>query len=68
MIRFQPLLACSHAAIFIGLSEPFSTLLVASFLDRICFAFFFHKSEFSDFGLVRQAFLMLVRPRVEQLP
>jgi hypothetical protein len=43
MIRFQSLLACSRAAIFIGLSESFSTLLIASFLHWISFAFFFHK-------------------------
>ena len=45
MIRLQSLLACSQAAIFIGLSESFSTLLIASFLDWIsfAFAFFFHK-------------------------
>jgi hypothetical protein len=45
MIRFQSLLACSHAGIFIGLSESFSTLLIASFLRWISFAFFFHKSK-----------------------
>jgi hypothetical protein len=45
MIRFQPLLACSHAAIFIGLSESFSTLLIASFLCWISFAFFFHNIQ-----------------------
>jgi hypothetical protein len=44
MIRFQSLLACSQAAIFIGSSESFSTLLVASFLDWIRFTFFFHKT------------------------
>ncbi len=45
MIRFQSLLACSQAAICIGLSESFSTLLIASFLNWIWnrFTFFFHK-------------------------
>ena len=42
-IRFRSLLACSDAAIFIGLSESFSTLLIASLLVWIfCFVFFFH--------------------------
>ena len=31
-ILFRSLVACSHAAIFIGLSESFSTLLIASLL------------------------------------
>jgi hypothetical protein len=39
-IRF---LACSDAAIFIFLSESFSSLLIASLLVWIfCFTFFFH--------------------------
>ncbi len=42
-ILFRSLVACSHAAIFIGLSESFSTLLIASLLAWIfCFVFFFH--------------------------
>jgi hypothetical protein len=44
-IRFQSLLACSQATIFIGLSESFSALLIASFLDWICFTFLFHKAQ-----------------------
>ncbi len=56
MIAFQSLLACSQPAIFIGLSESFSTLLIANFLD-ISFAFFFHRLEFNYSGLVRQAAL-----------
>jgi hypothetical protein len=43
MIRFRCLLVSSQPAIFIGLSESFSTLLIASFLDWVSFAFFFHK-------------------------
>jgi hypothetical protein len=46
MIRFQSLLACSHAAIFIDLSESLSTLLITSFLVWICFTFLFHKLSF----------------------
>jgi hypothetical protein len=44
-IRFRSLLACSQGIIFIGLSESFSTLLIASFLDWISFTFFFHKLQ-----------------------
>ena len=46
MIRFQSL-ACSQAAIFIDLSESFSTLLIASFLDWISLAFLFHKLQYN---------------------
>jgi hypothetical protein len=41
-IRFRSLLA-SRAVIFIGTLESFSTFPIASFLDWISFAFFFHK-------------------------
>ena len=43
LTRFQALLACSQAAIFIDLSKSLSTLLIASFLAWIYFTFFFHK-------------------------
>jgi hypothetical protein len=43
MILFRSLVACSHAAIFVGIPESFPTLLIASLLVWIfCFVFFFH--------------------------
>ena len=53
MIRFQSL-ACSQAAIFIDLSESFSTLLIASFLDWISLAFLFHKLQYNFSGWFRK--------------
>ena len=42
-ILFRSLVACSHAAIFVGFPESFPTLLIASLLIWIlCFVFFFH--------------------------
>jgi hypothetical protein len=42
-ILFRSLVACSHAAIFVGIPESFPTLLIASLLVWIfCFVFFFH--------------------------
>jgi hypothetical protein len=47
MIGFQSLLACSLAAISIGLPESLSTLLIPNFLVWISFAFFFHEGEYN---------------------
>ena len=64
LIHFRSLLACFRSAVFIGLSESFSALLIASFLDWIPFAFFFHEVESNPSSLVRQAEL---RPALVRL-
>jgi hypothetical protein len=65
LIGFQTLLVRSRTVIFISMLESFSTLLIASFLDRISFVFFFHKLYCNWICTVEQSFARRSAARIE---